>query len=192
MCFKKFVNVKVFHFSGARIEDLNHYIVPIIKNKPDYLILHVGTNDATTNSSRKTVDDLLMLRTNISKQLQDCRIVALKPTTRHDYGKANLTVRNINKHLENWKLEWIDNSNINAEHVGDKGLHLNHKGKGRLGLNFLKQFGKVWRSVEHVNENLMCSNTKNEIDYNTSGKSENRKYTKNTQKQFVNPCNRNL
>ena len=42
---QKFDNVKVFHFSGARIEDLNHYIVPIIKNKPDYLILHVGTND---------------------------------------------------------------------------------------------------------------------------------------------------
>ena len=43
---QKYGNVKVFHFSGARIEDLNHYIVPIIKNKPDYVILHVGTNDA--------------------------------------------------------------------------------------------------------------------------------------------------
>ena len=28
---QKFGNVKVFHFSGAGIEDLNHYIVPIIK-----------------------------------------------------------------------------------------------------------------------------------------------------------------
>ena len=63
----KFGNLKFFHFSGARIEDLNHYIVSIIKNKPDYLILHVGTNDATANYSRKNVDDLLMLRTNISK-----------------------------------------------------------------------------------------------------------------------------
>ena len=33
---QKFGNVKVFHFSGARIEDLNHCIMPIIKNKPDY------------------------------------------------------------------------------------------------------------------------------------------------------------
>ena len=53
---------------SARIEDLNHYIASIIKNKPDYLILHVGTKDAKTNSSRKIVDDLLMLRTNISKK----------------------------------------------------------------------------------------------------------------------------
>ena len=89
------------------------------------------------------MDDLLMLRTNISKQFPNCRIVVSKPTIRHDHGKANLTIRNINKHLENLELECIDNSNINAEHVGDKGLHLNHKGKGRLGINFLKQFGKV-------------------------------------------------
>ena len=98
---QKFGNVKVFHFSGARIEDLNQYIVPIIKNKPDYLILHAGTNDAATNSSKKIVDDLLMLRTNILKQLPNGRIVLSKPTIRHDHGKANLTIRNINKHLEN-------------------------------------------------------------------------------------------
>ena len=85
-------NVKVFHFSGARIEDLNHYIVPIIKNKLDYLILHVETNDAATISFRKIVDDLLMLKTSISKQLPNCRIVLSKPTIRHDHGKANLTI----------------------------------------------------------------------------------------------------
>ena len=94
---QKFGNVKVFHFSVARIEDLNHYIVPIIKNKPGYLIVHVGANGATTNSSRKIVDDLLMLRTNILKQLPNCRIVLSKPTIRHDHGKANLTIRNVNK-----------------------------------------------------------------------------------------------
>ena len=88
---QKFGNIKVFHFSGARIEDLNLYIVPIIKNKPDYLILHVGKNDATRNSSRKIVDDLLMLRTNISKQFPNYRIVLSKPTIQHYHGKTNLT-----------------------------------------------------------------------------------------------------
>ena len=105
---QKHGNVKVFDFSGARIEDLNHYIVPIIKNKPEYLILHVGTNDATTNSSRKIVDDLLMLKTNISKQLPNCKIVLSKHTIRHDHGKANLVIQNVNKHLENLELERID------------------------------------------------------------------------------------
>ena len=101
----------------------------IIKNKPDYLILHVETNDAATISSRKIVDDLLMLKTNISKQLPNCRIVLSKPTIRHDHGKANLTIRNVIKHLENLELECIENNNINAEHLEQKGLHLNPKGR---------------------------------------------------------------
>ena len=67
---KKHGNVKVFHFSGARIEDINQYIIPIIKKQPDYLILHVGTNDATTNTSKKIVDDLLILKSNISNNFQ--------------------------------------------------------------------------------------------------------------------------
>ena len=50
---KKHGNVKSFHFSGARIEYINQYIIPIIKKKPHYLILHVGTNDATTNTSKR-------------------------------------------------------------------------------------------------------------------------------------------
>ena len=135
--------MNVFHFSGSRIEDLNYYIMPIINNKPDYLILHVGTNDATTNSSRKIVDDLLMLKINISKQLPNRRIVLSKSNVRHDHGKANLTTRIVNKHLENLELEWIDNNNINSEHLGQKGSHLNPKGKSRLALNLFETTSKI-------------------------------------------------
>ena len=73
----------------------------------------------------------------------------------------------------NLELEWIDNNNINAKHLGQKGLHLDPKGKGRLALNFSKQLRTFRRSVEHVNESHMSSNTENEMDHNTSGKSEN-------------------
>ena len=76
---RRLANIKVFHFSGTRIEDINQYIIPIIKKQPDYLILHVETNDATVNTSKKTVDDLLILKSNISKQLPSCRIVLSKP-----------------------------------------------------------------------------------------------------------------
>ena len=50
---KKHSNVKVFHFSEKRIENINQYIIPIIKNLPNYLILNVATNDATANTSKK-------------------------------------------------------------------------------------------------------------------------------------------
>ena len=139
---KKHGNVKVFHFSGARIEDINHYIIPIIKKQSDYLILHVGTNDATSNTSKKIIDDLLILKSKISKQLPSCRIALSKPIIRMDDGKANITIRNINKHLSALHSECINNDNISSQYLGRKGLHLNPQGKGRLALNFMKQIRK--------------------------------------------------
>ena len=78
--------------------------MPIIAKRSDYLILHVGTNDAITSTSRKIIDDLLMLKCNILKQLPNCRVMVFKPTVRIDHGKANLTPPNVNKHLETLNL----------------------------------------------------------------------------------------
>ena len=83
-----------------------------------------------------------MLKCNILKQLPICRVIVSKPTVRIDHEKANLTLRNVNKNLETLNLEYIENVNINAQHLGRKGLHLNLKGKGRLALNFLNQ---IWK-----------------------------------------------
>ena len=116
--------------------------MPIIAKQPDYLILHVGTNDATTNTSRKIIDDLLMLKSNILKQLPNCRVIVSKPAIRIDHGISNLTLRNVNKHLETLNLECIENGNISAQHLGQKGLHLDSKGKGRLAINFLNHIRK--------------------------------------------------
>ena len=88
---------------------MNHHLMPIIAKRPDYLILHVGTNDATTNTSRKIIDDLLMLKCNILKQLSNCRVIVSKPTVRINNRKVNLTLRNANKNLETLNLECIEN-----------------------------------------------------------------------------------
>ena len=62
-----------------------------------------------------------------------------KPIIRHDNGKANLMIRNVNKHLSALQSECTENDKISSQHLGQKGLHLNPKGKGRLALNFMKQ-----------------------------------------------------
>ena len=83
-----------------------------------------------------------MLKCNMLKQLPNCRVIVSKPTLRIDHGKANLTLRNVHKHPETLDLKCIENGNINAQYLGQKGLHLNSKGKGRLTLNFLNQIRK--------------------------------------------------
>ena len=139
---------------------MNHHLMPIIAKRPDYLILHVGSNDATTNTSRKIMEDLLMLKRNLLKQLPNCKVIVCKPTVWIDHGKVNLTLRNVNKHLETLNLECIctENGNIIIQHLGRKGLHLNSQGKGRLALNFLNQILKFWRPLEHLDEPLLPNN----------------------------------
>ena len=105
-------HVKVFYISGARINDMNHHLMPVIANPPNYLILHIGTNDATTNLSIKIIDDLLTLKCDILKQLPNCRVLVPNYTIQISRKKANLTLCNINKNMERLSLECTENSNI--------------------------------------------------------------------------------
>ena len=38
--------IKVQTFPGATINDMKFFAVPLLKKKPDKVIIHVGTNDA--------------------------------------------------------------------------------------------------------------------------------------------------
>ena len=84
-----------------------------------------------------------MLKCNILEQLPNCRVIISKPTVRIAHRIANLTLRNVNKHLETLNLECTETVNIGAQHLGRKVLYLNSKGKGRLALNFRNQIRKL-------------------------------------------------
>ena len=47
---------------GATIEDMFDYVKPILKWKPDYVVLHVGTNNAKDMTSKNILDKLLQLK----------------------------------------------------------------------------------------------------------------------------------
>ena len=59
-------NVKVRFFRGGTIEDMEDNIKPILKREPDYIILHVGTNNATNLTARDILDKLLQLKYKFS------------------------------------------------------------------------------------------------------------------------------
>ena len=125
----------------------------------------MGTNDATTNTSKKVVDNLLILKSNTSKQLPSCRIVLSKRIIRHDDGKTNLAISNVNNYLLAVQPECNENDNISSQSLGQKGLHLNPKDQGRLALNFLKQIQTLWMSVEHLNESFLTFDLSDKADH---------------------------
>lgn len=61
--------VKVNAFPGATIEDMADYIKPILRKKPEELVLHVGTNDLTTSEPRQVAEALVDLASTASIEL---------------------------------------------------------------------------------------------------------------------------
>ena len=135
--------VKVRNFPAATIDDIQHNLVPILERNPCRLILHVGTNNAESCTSRELLDKLLKLKSFISEKCPQCQTIFSTPTIQSDKAKANLTVRQLTNHLGQLNIDAVDNRNITDRCIGRIGLHLNISGTIQLAknfLNFIKKF----------------------------------------------------
>ena len=54
--------IKVRPFSGAMISDMYNHLNLILRHNPDYIILHVGTNDASRNTANELLNKMLVLK----------------------------------------------------------------------------------------------------------------------------------
>ena len=136
------VITKVRNYPGDSKECKKSNLIPLIAKKPDYMILHVATNDASNDPKKDIINDLLNLKSMVTNALPNCRLVISKPVIRTDNDKAMSAIRNLNNQLSQLEIECIENDNILQKHVGRKGLHLNKQGTSRLAKIFLHQLRK--------------------------------------------------
>ena len=76
--------VKVRCFKGSTVGDMYHYLYPLLQKEPDYLILHVGTNDCTHHTSEKVFNDLLALKRHIEVKVPAIKVLFSLPISRFD------------------------------------------------------------------------------------------------------------
>ena len=135
---------KVRGFSGAVIQDMYHYLHPLLEKKPTYIILMVGTNDAPNKNADQIVAELLKLKKHIKDALPKCQVILSCPTMRRDWANqgAHKVVFDLRKKLINQKIPIILNENITDEHLGYRGLHLNDHGLGKLAMNYIRYMRK--------------------------------------------------
>ena len=136
-------NVKVRFFRGGTIEDMEDNIKAVLKREPDYIILHVGTNNATNSTARDILDKLLQLKSKIINARKSCKVIISQPTLRSGNGKAALTNHHICNLLEELNIDIVKNRNIGSKHLGGRGLHLNPHGTARLALNLKAAIRKL-------------------------------------------------
>ena len=58
-------NIKVRFFPGARMQDMYYYLVPLLRKRPDKIILYVYTNDAPYIKADEMLQELGELKSLI-------------------------------------------------------------------------------------------------------------------------------
>ena len=129
--------VKLHNFRGATVDDMKHHVIPLLRKEPSFIIIHAGANDAPCLTSRKILNNLITLKSFITDILPNCKDIFSTPTLRTDDGKAALTGSQLTNHLLQLDIYIIDNRNINARYLGNKGLYLNPTGSSCLAKNLL-------------------------------------------------------
>ena len=136
-------SVKVRFFRGGTIDDMEDSIKPILKREPDYIILHVGTNNATNLTARDILDKLQELKSKILNARKSCKFIISQPTLHSYNGKAALTNHHLCNLLEELNIDIAKNRSIGSKHLGGKGLHLNPHRTARLALNLKATIRKL-------------------------------------------------
>ena len=138
-------NAKVRAFSGATIDDMHDYLKPLLKKKPDNIILHIGTNDSISKSAKEIMAEIINLVEFIECVLPTVNLSISCPVMRLDNMKANKVLRDLTVLIKSS----FHNSNIiihdkfNGTCIGHKGLHLNAKGSSLLATNYISHMRRL-------------------------------------------------
>ena len=133
--------VHVSSFPGCSTADMTDHIRPLVRRKPDSIIIHVGTNSLrTTNSSRQCADEIVDLARMVEHEGISTAISSI--TARADDPELSKRATEVNKVLRKFcrQNDWgfIEHNNIVADkHLNRSRLHLNRAGTNLLSQNFL-------------------------------------------------------
>ena len=135
--------VKMKSFFGANVRDMHDNTKPILLHKPEYIILHVGTNDALNPPPNEILDKILELKIKIEEINKDCKVIISTPTYRFDNRKAGNTVNELTNMLINLNVPIVNNNNISWKNLGYRGLHLNSYSSSRFAMNLISVIKKL-------------------------------------------------
>ena len=136
----KHQKVKVKNFSGGTGENIVEELDALVADKADCLIVRADTNDITNginslNCANKIIKKVKQISPNTKVVFSGLIIIKDKKDLDKKVVEVNSRLKNFyaQKHID-----FIDNTNIKEEHLGNKKLHLNNRGNTVLANNLLK------------------------------------------------------
>ena len=141
-------NIKRPH-PGATSIDICDYIKPELRQKPDVVIVHCGTNDIPNNiNTFKKIKKLVkQTEENNHENIPQLLISSIIKRYDQDYNEE---IQSINDKLQRFCTSkgssFIDNNNIHKSCLNKGKLHLNRRGSSFFANNFKKFVNALWRS----------------------------------------------
>ena len=136
---KKHAAVK--HISGAKIDDIKHYVKSTREKQPAQIIIHVGTNDLPSNkNSDEIVNEIVEFASSIETNENNVVVSEIVSRKGRFNNKATEVNENLKDKCEKHNLQLIQHNKINLFcHTNAKGLHLNCYGEKQLTRNFKRR-----------------------------------------------------
>ena len=126
-----------FFFPGAKTEDMFHYLVPLPEKMPDYVILHVGTNDAIDYEASDIVKKILQVKKFIKLRIPNCKVIISRLIKRHDNDNASRVIEEVISQFQKLTIDMIGNEYIEKKQLQKRGLHLNGFGLKKFAQNLI-------------------------------------------------------
>ena len=141
--------IKMRPHPGATTIDICDYIKPELRQKPDVVIVHCGTNDIPNNiNTVKKIKKLVKeIEENNHENIPQVVISSIIKRYDQDYNEK---IQSINDKLQ-WSstskgLSFIDNYNFDKSCLNKGKLHLNRRGSSFSANNFKKFVNTLWTS----------------------------------------------
>ena len=116
--------VKVRPFSGAKTEDMLDYLVPLPEKMSDYVILHVGTNNAIDYEASDIVKKIIQVKKFIKLRVPNSKVIISKPIKRHNNDNASGVIDEVISQFEKLTTDMIGNEKIEKKQLEKRGLRL--------------------------------------------------------------------
>ena len=116
---------------------MKHYVCPLLKNKPENLILHAGTNNIRDDDPNTLADKICSLKVFIEELSPETRVTVSSLTVRTDFQGAIRKIEEVNHILSRSLRNMINNRSIDRFHLNSSKLQLNKSGDTELAKNFI-------------------------------------------------------
>lgn len=132
-------HVSIKSFPGATTYDMCDYIKPVLRKKPDNIVIHIGTNNLKLQEPDEVADQIIQICETIENECPDSTISISELIQRSDDEQLSNKVSEVNKALKSFcrsrNYRVINHSNISKDCLNSRGLHLNKKGVAFLASN---------------------------------------------------------